>query len=189
MDMDSLQDRMAALAEEVGEFAQPPGAAVTVWRARRRRRRVVAKVAGVGLFSVMVVALLLTPLGRGFPDADTPRVWTASSPATTRSPGSPGSHPTISWSPRRVAPGARVRVVGGGCEPIQQAEISIDRLGIRKSVPIKNGRYSTLLTVPRTAKAGTYDLTVRCFTIDPNDASDSDPVVVHDAVVVTSSNK
>lgn len=187
--MDRLKDRLAALAEEAGEFAQPPGVAVTLRRARRRRRRVVAKVAGVGLLSVVVGGLLLNPLGRDLPGADTPTPWPSSSPATTRSPGSLGSHPTISWSPRRVAPGARVRVVGGGCEPIQQAEISIDRLGIRKSVPIKNGRYSTLLTVPRTAKAGTYDLTVRCFTIDPNDASDSDPVVVHDAVVVTSSNK
>ena len=189
MDMDRLQDRMAALAEEVGEFAHPPGAAVTVWRARRRRRRVVAKVAGVGLFSVMVVALLLTPLGRGFPDVDTPRVWTASSPATTRSPGSPGSHPTISWSPRGVAPGARVRVVGGGCEPTQHAEIWIDRLGIRTSAPIRSGRYSTLLTVPRTAKAGTYDLRVRCVGNDPRDTGDSAPVVVRDAVVVMRSNK
>jgi hypothetical protein len=187
--MDRLKDRLAALAEEVGELARPPGAAVTVWRARRRRRRLVARVAGVGLFSVVVVGLLLNPLGRGFPDGDTPRVWTASSPATTRSPGSPGSHPTISWSHRRVDPGARVRVVGGGCEPIQHAEIWIDRLGIRTSAPIKSGRYSTLLRVPRTAKAGTYDLTVRCVTSDPSDTGDSAPVVVRDAVVVTKPKK
>jgi hypothetical protein len=82
-----------------------------------------------------------------------------------------------------------VRVVGGGCEPIQHAEIWIDRLGIRTSAPIKSGRYSTLLRVPRTAKAGTYDLTVRCVTSDPSDTGDSAPVVVRDAVVVTKPKK
>jgi hypothetical protein len=78
-----------------------------------------------------------------------------------------------------------MRVVGGGCEPTQHAEIWIDRLGIRTSAPIKSGRYSTLLMVPPTAKAGTYDLTVRCIANDPNDTGDSAPVVARDAVVVT----
>ena len=181
--MDRLKDRLAALAEEVGELAQPPGAAVTVWRARRRRRRLVAKVAGVGLFSVVVVGLLLNPLGRGFPDADTPRPWTASSPATTHSPGSLGP---IYLAPRGIAPGKRLHVVGTGCDPFGQGEVSIDALGIRKSVPVnKDGSYSTLLTVPRTAKAGTYDLRVRCLPSEPGNHG----IVIRDAVVVTKPKK
>jgi hypothetical protein len=179
--MDRLQDRLAALAEEVGELAQPPGAAVTLRRARRRRRRVVAKVAGVGLLGVVVGGLLLNPLGRGFPDADTPRPWTASSPATTHRPGSLGQ-PTISFAPRKVGPGGRLHVRGRGCDPIRQGEVSIDPLGIGASVPInKDGSYSTLLAVPRTAEAGTYDLRVRCLTSEPG----NDGIVVRDAVVVT----
>ena len=185
--MDRLKDRLAALAEEVGELARPPGAAVTVWRARRRRRRVVA-MAGVGLLSVVVAGLLLNPLGRGFPDADTPRPWASTSPATTYSPGSLGPL-TISFT-RKVAPGGRLRVRGSGCDPIRQGEVSIDlsdgvALGPRKSFPInKDGSYSTLLTVPRTAKAGTYDLTVRCLTREPRHSQ-----IVRDAVVVTKPKK
>lgn len=182
--MDRLTDRLAALAEEVGELAQPPGAAVTVWRARRRRRRVIAKVAGVGLLSVVVGGLLLNPLGRGLPDPNTPRPFATSSPATTRSPGTLGP-PTIYFGPRKLAPGERLRVSGTGCEPMRQGEVSIDPLGIRRSVRInKDGHYATLLTVPRTAKAGTYDLTVRCITRESRDG-----LVVRDAVVVTDPKK
>jgi len=183
--MDRLTDRLAALAEEVGELAQPPGAAVTVWLARRRRRRLVAKAAGVGLFSVVVVGLLLNPLGRGFPDADTPRPWTASTPATTHRPGSLGQ-PSIYFAPRKLAPGERLHVVGRGCDPIRQGEVSIDpsdgvAMGPRTSVEIsKDGRYSTWLTVPRTAKAGTYDLRVRCLSSEHGNG-----IVVRYAVVVT----
>jgi len=183
--MDRLKDRLAGLAEEVGELAQPPGAAVTVWRARRRRRRLVAGVAGVGLFSVVVVGLLLNPLGRGFPDADTPRPWTASTPTTTHRPKSLGQ-PAIYFGPRTLAPGGRLHVVGHGCDPSRQGEVSIDPLGIRASLPItKGGRYSTWLTVPRTAQAGTYDLTVSCRTSEPG----NDSVVFRDAVVVTKPKK
>lgn len=187
--MDRLKDRLAALAEEVGELAQPPGATVTVWRARRRRRRVVAKVAGVGLLSVVVVGLLLNPLGRGFPDADTPKPYPTSSSATTHSPGSLGQ-PAISFGPRRVAPGGRLHVVGRGCDPIRQGEVSIDpsngvASGMRTSVPInKDGSYSTQLTVPRTAKAGAYDLRMRCLTSEHGNG-----IVVRDAVVVTKPKK
>jgi hypothetical protein len=183
--MDRLKDRLAALAEEVGELAQPPGAAVTVWRARRRRRRVVAKVAGVGLLSVVVGGLLLNPLGRGFPDADTPRRFPTSSSATTHSPGSLGQ-PAVAFGPRTVAPGGRLRVRGTGCDPFRQGEVSIDpsdgvALGPRTSVEInQDGSYATLLTVPRTAKAGTYDLSVRCLTSEHGNG-----IVVRDAVVVT----
>lgn len=180
--MDRLKDRLAALAEEVGELAQPPGAAVTVWRARRRRRRVVTKVAGVGLFSVVVVGLLLNPLGRGFPDADTPRPFPPSSPATTHSPGMG----PIYFAPRGIAPGERLHVIGTGCDPFRQGEIAIDPLGIRKSVPVnKDGSYSMLLTIPRTAKAGTYDLTARCLPSEPG----NDGIVVRDALVVTKPKK
>jgi hypothetical protein len=176
--MDRLKDRLAALAEEVGELAQPPGAAVTVWRARRRRRRVVAKVAGVGLLSVVVGGLLLNPLGRGLPDPNTPRPFATSPPATTRSPVSLGP---IHFGPRKLAPGGRLRVSGTGCKPIRQGEVSIDTLGIHKSVRIdKDGHYATLLTVPRTAKAGTYDLRMRCLTREPGHG-----LVVRDAVVIT----
>jgi hypothetical protein len=183
--MDRLKDRLATLAEEVGELAQPPGAAVTVWRARRRRRRVIAKVAGVGLLSVAVVGILLTPLGRGFPDADTPTPWTASSPATTHRPRSLGPL-TITFRPRKLAPGEQLHVAGNGCDPIRQGEVSIDPLGIRASVPInKDGSYSTPLTVPRTAKAGTYDLTMRCVSREHGDEA----IVVRDAVVVTKPKK
>jgi hypothetical protein len=187
--MDRLKDRLAALAEEVGELAQPPGAAVTVWRARRRRRRVVARVAGVGLFSVVVVGLLLNPLGRGFPDADTPRPFPTSSPATTHRPGSLGL-PAIYFAPRKLAPGGRLHVVGRGCDPIRQGEVSIEpsdgvALGPRTSVEInQDGRYSTWLTVPRTAKAGTYDLRVSCLTSEHGNG-----IVVRDAVVVTKPKK
>ena len=187
--MDRLKDRLAALAEEVGELTQPPGAAVTVWRARRRRRRVVASVAGVGLFSVVVVGLLLIPLGRGFPDADTPRPLTASTPATTHRPKSLGL-PKIYFGPRGVAPGGRVHVVGNGCDPIRRGEVSIEAsngvaLGPRTSVPIdKDGRYATWLTVPRTARAGTYDLRVRCLTSNGRNG-----IVVRDGIVVTKAKK
>jgi hypothetical protein len=183
--MDRLKDRLAALAEEVGELAQPPGAAVTVWRARRRRRRVVARVAGVGLFSVVVVGLLLNPLGRGLPDADTPRPYATSSPATTHRPGRLGS-PTVYFSPRKLAAGELLHVRGNGCDPIRNGLVSIDpshdvALGERTSVPInKDGSYSTLLMVPRTTKAGTYDLRVTCFT-----SGHGNGIVVRDAVVVT----
>ena len=87
-----------------------------------------------GLFSVMVIGLLLNPLGRGFPDADTPRVWTASTPTTTRSPGSPGSHPTIRWSPRGWLP-VRECVSSEGCEPAACGDL--DRPAHRTSAPIK----------------------------------------------------
>ena len=183
--MDRLKDRLAALAEEVGELAQPPGAAVTLGRARRRRR-VVASVAGVGLFSVVVVGLLLNPLGRGFLDADTPMPYgRPSSPATTHRPGSLGS-PTVYFSPRKLAAGEVLEVRGNGCDPIRNGQISIDSSdgvasGPRKSVLISNdGSYVTLLVVPRTAKAGTYDLRVTCVT-----SGYGNGIVVRDAVVVT----
>jgi hypothetical protein len=184
--MDRLKDRLAALAEEVGEIARPPGAAVTLWRARRRRRRLVASAAGVGLLSVAVVGLLLTPLGRGFPDTDTPRPWTPSSPTTTHRPQSFGL-PAISFGPRKLAPGGRLHVVGRGCDPIRRGEVSIEAsdgvaLGPRTSVEIdKDGRYRTWLTVPRTAKAGTYGLRVRCLTSE----NGKNGIFVDDAVVVT----
>ena len=183
--MDRLKDRLAALAEEVGELAQPPGAAVTLRRARRRRRHVVASVAGVGLFSVVVVGLLLNPLGRGFLDADTPRPYATSSPATTHRPGSLGS-PTVYFSPRKLAAGERLHVRGNGCDPLRRGYVSIDpshdvTLGPRMSVRVnKDGTYSTLLRVPRTAKAGTYDLRVTCVTSEHGNS-----IVVRDAVVVT----
>jgi hypothetical protein len=183
--MDRLKDRLAALAEEVGELAQPPGAAVTVWRARRRRRRVVARVAGVGLFSVVVVGLLLNPLGRGFPDADTPRPFPTSSPTTTHRPGSLGP-PTVYFSPRKLAAGELLDVHGNGCDPIRNGQISIDSSddvasGPRKSVLISSdGSYATVLVVPRTTKAGTYDLRVTCVTPGYGNG-----IVVRDAVVIT----
>jgi hypothetical protein len=186
--MDRLTDRLAALAEEVGELAQPPGAAVTVWRARRRRRRAVT-VAGVGLLSVVVGGLLLNPLGRDFPDAGPPRpIGRASSPATTHRPGSLGP---IHFGPRKVAPGGQLRVGGSGCKPFRYGQVSLDpsdgvALGMRQLFPIdKDGRYSMLLTVPRTATAGTYDLTVRCLSGEHGD----DASVVRDAVVVTKPKK
>ena len=189
--MDRLKDRLATLAEEVGELAQPPGAAVTVWRARRRRRRVVAKVASVGLLSVVVVGLLLNPLGRGFLDADTPMPYgRPSSPATTHRPGSLGS-PTVYFSPRKLAAGEVLEVRGNGCDPIRNGQISIDSSddvasGPRKSVLISNdGSYATLLMVPRTAKAGTYDLRVTCVSREHGDEA----IVVRDAVVVTKPKK
>jgi hypothetical protein len=186
--MDRLRDRLAALAEEIGEFAQPPGVAVTARRARRRRQRAVGLVA-VGLLTVAIVGLagsnpLASGRGRGrdlLGGAGMPKT-TVSPPATTRSPGPP----TITWRPRRVTPGERVRVIGGGCFPTPKVEISIDSLGSHKSVPInKDGSYSALLTVPRTAKAGTYNLTVRCIIVRRASVA----LVVNDAVVVAQSNK
>jgi hypothetical protein len=184
--MDRLKDRLAALAEEVGELAQPPGAAVTLWRARRRRQRVVASVAGVGLLSVVVVGLLLNPLGRGSLDADTPMPYgRPSSPATTHRPGRLGS-PTVYFGPRKLAAGERLHVRGNGCDPLRRGYVSIDpshdvTLGPRMSVRVnKDGSYSTLLRVPRTAQAGTYDLRVTCVTSEHGNG-----IVVRDAVVVT----
>jgi hypothetical protein len=58
-------------------------------------------------------------------------------------------------------------------------------LGPRTSVEIdKDGRYATWLTVPRTAKAGTYDLRVRCLT-----SNGKNGIFVDDAVVVTKPKK
>jgi hypothetical protein len=149
--MDRLKDRLAALAEEVGELAQPPGAAVTVWRARRRRRRVVAKVAGMGLLSVVVGGLLLNPLGRGLPDA-TPRPWAF-----------PVGPPTISLVGHVVAAGEQMTIVGEGCFPGEPGTVSLPRMGIRKSVPIRgDGSFITQVVVPRSTKPGTYDIVLRC---------------------------
>jgi hypothetical protein len=147
--MDRLKDRLAALAEEVGELAQPPGAAVTVWRARRRRRRVVAKVAGVGLLSVVVGGLLLNPLGQGFPD-DTPKPY-------------PFGPPTVSSVGHVVAPGKQMTIVGQGCWPGEPGMVSLPRTGIRKSFPIRgDGSFSTQVEVPRSTKPGSYDIVLRC---------------------------
>jgi hypothetical protein len=175
--MDRLKDRLAALAEEVGELAQPPGAAVTVWRARRRRRRVVAKVAGMGLLSVVVGGLLLNPVGRGFPDADTPKT-AASSPATTHSPG-PFGPLTVSSVGHVVAPGEQMAIVGEGCFPVEPGTVSLQRMGIRKSVPINgDGSFITQLVVPRSTKPGTYDVVLRCHITRDTLGQATDPVVI-----------
>ena len=90
------------------------------------------------------------------------------------------------YAPRGIAPGERLHVVGTGCDPIQQGEIAIDPLGIRKSVPVnKDGSYSVLLRIPRTAKAGTYDVTSRCLPSEPG----NDGIVGRDALVVTKPKK
>jgi hypothetical protein len=177
--MDRLKDRLAALAEEVGELAQPPGAAVTVRQARWRRQRAVGLVA-VGLLISLAIPNVLPRwgIGQGGLGA-TQRAKTAtSSPATTRSPG-PFGPLTISSVAHVVAPGEQMAIIGGGCYPIQQGTISMPRTGIRKSVPINgDGSFSTQLVVPRTTKPGTYDLVVRCYITNNMVGQAADPVVI-----------
>jgi hypothetical protein len=168
--MDRVRDRLAALAEEVGEFAQPPGVAMTVRRARRRRQREVGLVT-VGLLTVMVAGLAIPNLLEGFGQgtgrgllggAERPRT-TASSPATTRSSG-PFGPLTISSVARVVAPGEQMTLFGEGCSPIEQGTISVAGMGIQKSVPINgDGSFSAQFEVPGTARHGIYDLVVRCY--------------------------
>jgi hypothetical protein len=176
--MDRLKDRLAALAEEVGELAQPPGAAVTVWQARRRRRRVVARVAGVGLFSAAVVGLLLNPLGPGLLDPDMPKPWPASSSATPNSPG-PLGQLTVSSVGHVVAPGEPMAILGEGCLPVAPGTVSLPRMGIRKLVPINgDGSFAIRVVVPRSTQPGAYDIVLRCHVTRDSLGRATDPVVI-----------
>ena len=163
--MDRLKDRLAALAEEVGELAKPPGVAVTVRRARRRRRAV--GLVTVGLFSVVVVSLLvpivLLRWGTGQGDLDLiprPRT-TASPPVGTARSGWFG--PLMVIGPGRVDVGELLVIRGEGCFPGGLGTVSLPRTGIRKSVEIvEDGSFITTVVVPRSTKPGTYDIVLRC---------------------------
>ena len=164
--MDRLKDRLAALAEEVGEFTHPPGVAVTVWRARRRRR--VVGLVRVGLLSVVVIGLAVpVVLLRWGPGQDelAPRPWprtTASSPGGQAASGYFGPL-TVSSVGHVVAAGAQMTIVGEGCFPGEPGTVSLPRTGIRKSVEIvEDGSFITQVVVPRSIKPGTYDIVLRC---------------------------
>ena len=136
--MDRLKDRLAALAEEVGELAQPPGVAVTVWRARRRRRAV--GLVAVGLLAVVVVGLAVPIVlpgwgtGQGGLGASQGARTTAGPPTATGSPGPFG--PLMVTGGGRVAAGDQLAIRGEGCFPVEPGTVSLPRTGIRKSVPI-----------------------------------------------------
>jgi hypothetical protein len=177
--MDRLRGRLAALAEEVGELAQPPGVAVTVHRARRRRQRTVGLV-GLGLLISLAVPSVLPRWGtnQGSMGATQEAKTHASSPATTRSTG-PFGPLTISSVGHVVAPGEQMAIVGEGCYPVEQGTISVPRMGIRKSVPINgDGSFITLVVVPRTTKPGTYDLVLHCHITKDTLGQAMDPVII-----------
>jgi hypothetical protein len=180
--MDRLKDRLAALAEEVGELAQPPGAAVTVWRARRRQRAV--GVVAVGLLAVVVVGLAVPSVlprwgtGQGGLGAVQGARTTAGSPATTRSPG-PFGPLTIGSVAHVVAPGEQMAIIGGGCVPVEPGTFSVPAMGIRKSVPINgDGSFSTQVVVPPSTKPGTYTLVIRCHVTRDTLGQAVDPVII-----------
>jgi hypothetical protein len=163
--MDRLKDRLAALAEEVGELAQPPGVAVTVWRARRRRRAV--GLVAVGLLAVVVVGLAVPIVlprwgtGQGGLGASQGARTTAGPPTATGSPGPFG--PLMVTGGGRVAAGDQLAIRGEGCFPVEPGTVSLPRTGIRKSVPINgDGSFFTQVVVPASTKPGTYDIVLRC---------------------------
>lgn len=178
----SWEDRLTALAEEVGEFAQPPGAAVTVWRARRRRRAV--GMVAVGLLIVVIVGLAVPSrlprwaTGQGDLGATQGARTTAGSPATTRSSG-PFGPLTVSSVAHVLAPGEQMAIHGEGCFPVEPGTFSVPAMGIRKSVPINgDGSFGTQVVVPRNTKPGTYDVVIRCHITRDTLGQAVDPVVI-----------
>jgi Sigma-70, region 4 len=165
--MDRLKDRLAALAEEVGELARPPGVAVTVWRARRRRRALGLVTAG--LLSVVVVGLavpiVLLPwwgTGQGGPDPSPWASTTASYPQGQAVSGYFG--PLMVTGHGRVAAGEQLMITGEGCFPGRPGAVSLPGTGIRKPVEIvEDGSViTTVVVVPRSTKPGTYEVVLRC---------------------------
>jgi hypothetical protein len=153
--MDRLKERLAALAEEVGEFAQPPGAAVTVHRARRRRHRAVA-VLSLALVAVVAVGSPLERLG------------------SEVEPGQVSSGPSRwallgSVSPSEVRRGQWFTVRLWGCPDNFIGEISVDfGLGIQPSGAIaevapNDGGLATRIQVPPDANPGTYHVLLSCY--------------------------
>jgi hypothetical protein len=180
--MHRLKDRLAALADEVGELAQPPGATVTVWRARRRRRAV--GLVAIGLLAVVVTGLAVpSALPRWGTDqgdlgATQDAGTTTGSPTTTRSPGQFGPL-TVSSVAHVVAPGEKMAIHGAGCFPVEQGTFSVPALGIRESVPINgDGSFSTQVVVPRRTKPGTYDLVIHCHITRDTVEQAIDPVII-----------
>lgn len=151
--MDRLQQRLAALAEEVGEFAQPLGAAVTVHRARRRRHRAVA-VFGLALVAVVAVGSPWNQLGSEVQPGQASSGWNRWSLLG-------------SVSPSEVRRGQWFTVRLWGCPENFIGEISVDfGLGIEASgasAEVANdGGLATRIQVPPDANPGTYQVSLSC---------------------------
>jgi hypothetical protein len=151
--MDRLQQRLAALAEEVGEFAQPPGAAVTVHRARRRRHRAVA-VLGLALVAVVAVGIPMNQLGSEMQPGQASSGWNRWSLLG-------------SVSPSEVRRGQWFTVRLWGCPDNYIGDISVD-FGLGElpgaSAEVANdGSFATRIQVPPDANPGTYQVELSCY--------------------------
>jgi hypothetical protein len=172
--MDRLGDRLAALAEEVSEFAQPPGVAVTLRRARRRRQRAVA-VAALGLLTVVAVIAAGSPLERLGREVEPGQAGGLPSEATLGRPPTTGSGPyrgplSGSVSPSKVLRGRSFTVRVWGCPSNFKGEISVDfgrglRGGAMTTAPTSDpgGSFSVRIEVPREVNPGTYQVLVSCY--------------------------
>jgi hypothetical protein len=159
--MDRLRDGLAALAEEVGEFAQPPGVAVALRRARRRRRRVVAVVVLSLLTPVMVVMSGRSPLERLGPAVEPRQATTGSGPYRGPLFGS--------VSPSEVVRGQAFTVRVWGCPSNFMVEIRVTGhgpygLGMTAStIDDPGGSFSDRIEVPPEANPGTYEVMLSCY--------------------------
>jgi hypothetical protein len=164
--MDRLRDQLAALAEEVGDFARPPGVAVALRRVRRRRQRAVAVVVLSLLTPVIFMLSVSSPLER-------------LGPATE--PGQTGGLPTEaagsrpyrgplfgSVSPSKVVRGQSFTVRVWGCPRNFMVEISVTGHGPglgtdTNIVDDPGGSFSDRVEVPPEATPGTYEVMMSCY--------------------------
>lgn len=164
--MDRLRDQLAALAEEVGEFARPPGVAVALRRARRRRQRAVAVVVLSLLTPVIVVMSVISPLERLGPATEPGQTGGLPSEAAG---GRPYRGPLFgSVSPSEVVRGRSFTVRVWGCPRNFTVEISVTGHGPGLGMTVSRiddpgGSMSDRVEVPPEATPGTYDVMLSCY--------------------------
>ena len=157
---------MAALAEEVGEFAKPPGVAVALRRARRRRQRTVAVVVLSLLTPAIVVLTVISPLERLGPPTEPRQAGGLPSEATGNRPYRGPLFGSV--SPSKVVRGQSFTVRGWGCPRNFTVEISVTGhgpgLGMNTSmIDDPGGSFSIRVEVPPEATPGTYDVMLSCY--------------------------
>jgi hypothetical protein len=164
--MDRLRDQLAALAEEVGDFARPPGVAVALRRARRRRQRAVAVVVLSLLTPVIVVMSVISPLERLGPATEPGQAGGLPSEAAG---GRPYRGPLFgSVSPSKVVRGQSFTVRVWGCPRNFTVEISVTGHGpglgmIVSRIDDPGGSFSDRVEVPPEATPGIYDVMLSCY--------------------------
>ena len=164
--MDRLRDQLAALAEEVGDFARPPGVAVALRRARRRRHRAVAVVVLSLLTPVIVVMSVISPLERLGPATEPGQAGGLPSEAAG---GRPYRGPLFgSVSPSKIVRGESFTVRVWGCPRNFTVEISVTGHGpglgmIVSRIDDPGGSFSDRVEVPPEATPGTYDVMLSCY--------------------------